>query len=260
MKIREIELAIIGAGPAGVCAAIEAAKFNVSVTVIDENPKPGGQIYRRLTDAFAVTDENRLGKDYIQGTKLIRELERYSQRIKLLADAPVWGIFADREVAFIYEGKSEELRPQKLILAEGAYDRPMPFPGWTLPGVFTAGAALRMVKTERVLPGKRILLAGTGPLQLVLATQLMQAGAEVVSVLEAASSTVVWKYLPQFWGQWGLIKDGLHYLWDLRRNKISYLMSHAIVKKPLEFQVCFVPAIAHFVRLLSICHSKLKGL
>ena len=237
MKIREIELAIIGAGPAGICAAIEAAKSDVSVTVIDENLKPGGQIYRRITDAFAVTDENRLGKDYIQGTKLIRELEHYSPKIELIEDAPIWGIFADREVAFLSKGKNEELKPQKLIIAEGAYDRPMPFPGWTLPGVFTAGGALRMVKIERVLPGKRILLAGTGPLQLVLATQLVQAGAEVVSVLEAASSTGVWKYLPQFWGQWGLIKDGLHYLWELRRGKIPYLTSHAIIQARGEQEV-----------------------
>jgi len=237
LKIREIELAIIGAGPAGICAAIEAAKSNVPVTVIDENLRPGGQIYRRLTDAFAVTDENKLGKDYVQGTKLITELEHYSSKIELIENAPVWGIFTDKEIAFLHEDKSEGLKARKLILAEGAYDRPMPFPGWTLPGVFAAGGTLRMVKIERVLPGERLLLAGTGPLQLVLATQLMQAGAEVISVLDAASSTGVWKYLPRFWGQWELLKDGVHYLWELRRGKIPYLMSHAIVEARGEQEV-----------------------
>ncbi len=227
--MREIELAIIGAGPAGISAAIEAAKSNVPVTLIDENPKLGGEIYRQLTVPFVVTDEKQLGKDYIQGKKLIGELEQYRQRIELIEDAPVWGIF-DKEVAFLHKGKNEGLKPQELILAEGAYDRPMPFPGWTLPGIFTAGGALRMVKTERVLPGERIFLAGTGPLQLVLATQLVRAGAEVVSILEAASSTTLWKYLPRFWGQWGLIKDGLHYLWDLRRARIPILTSHTIIE------------------------------
>ncbi len=235
--MREIELAIIGAGPAGICAAIEAAKFNVPVTVIDENLKPGGQIYRQLTVPFAVTDENKLGKDYIQGAKLIRELEHYRQKIELLEDVPVWGIFADKEIVFLHEGKNEGLKPQRLILAEGAYDRPMPFPGWTLPGVFTAGGALRMVKTEKVLPGKRILLAGVGPLQLVLANQLLQAGAEVVSVLEVASAMVVGKYLPRFWGQWELIGDGLRYLWGLRSHNIPYLMSHAIIQARGEEEV-----------------------
>lgn len=235
--MREVELAIIGAGPAGICAAIEAVKSDVPVTVIDENLKPGGQIYRQLTDLFAVTDENKLGKDYIQGKKLIGELEHYSRRIELIEDAPVWGIFTDKEVAFLDKGKNEELKPEKLILAEGAYDRPMPFPGWTLPGVFTAGAALRMVKTERVLPGRRILLAGTGPLQLVLATQLVKAGAKVIAVLEAAPAIVVAKYLPRFWGQWELIKDGLHYLWELRRNKIPYLTSHTIIEARGEEEV-----------------------
>ena len=236
MKIREVELAIIGAGPAGICAAIEAAKSNVPVTVIDENLKPGGQIYRQFTDAFAITDENRLGKDYIQGEKLIAELERYRQRIELLENALVWGIFADKTIALLHKDKLEELKPQKLIIAEGAYDRPMPFPGWTLPGVFTAGAALRILKTERVLPGRRILLTGTGPLQLVLATQLVKAGAKVIAVLEAAPAMAI-KYLPRFWGQWELIKDGLYDLWQLRRGKIPYLISHAIVEARGEEEV-----------------------
>jgi len=235
--MKEVELAIIGAGPAGICAAIEAAKSNVPVTVIDENLKPGGQIYRQLADTFAVTDENKLGKDYTQGKELIRELECYRSKIKLIENAPVWGIFADKEIAFLHDDKNEQLKPQKLILTEGAYDRPMPFPGWTLPGIFAAGGAQRMVKTERVLPGKRILLAGTGPLQLVLANQLLQAGAEVVSVLEAASVMAVGKYLPRFWGQWELLGDGLRYLWGLRSHNIPYLMSHAIIEARGEEEV-----------------------
>lgn len=235
--MREVELAIIGTGPAGICAAIEAAKSNVPVTVIDENLKPGGQIYRQLMDSFVLTNENQLGKDYIQGQKLIRQLEHYSQKMELIEDALVWGIFGDNEVAFLRNGKDEGLKAQKLILAEGAYDRPMPFPGWTLPGIFTAGGALRMVKTERVLPGERILLTGTGPLQLVLATQLVQAGAEVISILEATSPTDIWRYLPQFWGQWELIKDGLHYLWKLRKGKVPHLVSHAIVEARGEQEV-----------------------
>lgn len=94
-----------------------------------------------------------------------------------------------------------------------------------------------MVKIEKVLPGRRILLAGTGPLQLVLAHELVQAGAEVVAVLEAAPPTSVWKYLPRFWGQWELIKGGLHYLWELRMNKIPYMMSHAIIEARGEKEV-----------------------
>jgi len=230
LKMRETELAVIGAGPAGISAAIEAARCNAQVTLIDENPKLGGQIFRQLSDPFVVTDENHLGKDFIRGKKLLGELEQYGRRIELLEDAPVWGIFSDKEVYLVHGGKNQELKPQKLILAEGAYDRPMPFPGWTLPGVFSTGGALRMVKTERVLPGRRILLVGTGPLQLVLAAQLVQAGAEVVSVLEAASSASVLKYLPRFWGQWDLIKDGWHYLSELRRARIPFLRPYTIIE------------------------------
>ena len=234
--MREVELAIIGAGPAGICAAMEAAKSNVQVTMIDENLKLGGQIYRQFNDAFAVTDENKLGKTYIQGKKLIGEFERYRQRIEVLEDALVWGIFTDKEIALLHKGKLEEFKTQKLILAEGAYDRPMPFLGWTLPGVFTAGAALTLVKTARVLPGEKILLTGTGPLQLVLANHLVKAGAKVIAVLEAAPIPAI-KYLHRFWGQWELIKDGLCYLWKLRRGKIPYLTSHALVEARGEKEV-----------------------
>ncbi|MFC1931025.1 FAD-dependent oxidoreductase [Chloroflexota bacterium] len=235
--MREIELAIIGAGPAGICAAIEAAKYNVPAVLIDENLKPGGQIYRQLSDTFDVTNEHKSDKSYLQGRKLIGEMERYRSKIELIEDAMVWGIFDSKEIAFLNKGKHEELKPQKLILAEGAYDRPMPFPGWTLPGIFTAGGTLRMVKTEMVLPGKRVLLAGTGPLQLLLATQLAQAGAEVVMILESASPTAAFKYLPKFWGQWELLKDGLSYSWELRRRKIPYLMSRAIIEARGEEEV-----------------------
>ena len=87
-----------------------------------------------------------------------------------------------------------------IILATGAYDSSIPFPGWDLPGVITAGAALTMIKNQRVLPGKKILLSGSGPLQLAAAAQLRDAGAEVVSVLECAVN-LLWRgipYLPQF--------------------------------------------------------------
>ncbi len=121
--MREVELTIIGAGPDGICAAIEAAKSNMPVSVIDEN---------------------QLGKDYIQGEKLIEQLQRYNQKSNYVEGALVWGIFEDNEVAFLHKDKNERLKTQRLILAEGAFDRPLPFPGWTLPGVLTAGAALRM--------------------------------------------------------------------------------------------------------------------
>jgi len=235
--MREVELVIIGGGPAGVCAAIEAAKCGVQILLLDENPKLGGQIYQRLPDSLSITDQRQLGKDYSQGTQLLAELERYSDKCELLRDVLVWGIFPDKELAFLHDGKTEVLKAQRLILAEGAYDRPMPFPGWTLPGVLTAGAALRMVKAEKVLPGERILLAGTGPLQLALGAHLVEAGAKVVAILEASSLSDFWKQLPHFWGQWGVLKDGMDYLLKLSKARVPLLRGYAIIEAKGEGQV-----------------------
>lgn len=228
--MREAELAIIGAGPAGISSAIEAAKSGVQVVLIDENARPGGQIYRQLADGFAVKNERQMGKDYVEGKKLLEEFEKHRQKIELIENALIWGIFEEKQLMFVRGDNNETLKPQKLILSEGAYDRPMPFPGWTLPGVFTAGGVLRMVKTERVLPGRKILLAGTGPLQLVLANQLAQAGAEVVSIVEAASSATGLKYFHKFWGQWQIMADAWRYLRGVQRAKIPILTSHAIIE------------------------------
>jgi len=235
--MREVELAIIGGGPAGICAAIEAVKCNAQVTLIEENSRLGGQFYRRLAEGFAIVNQRQLDKYYIQGAKLIAEIEQYGKKVELIEDALVWGIFPDKEITLLRDGKTEILKAQRLILAEGAYDRPVPFPGWTLPGVLTAGAALRMVKTEKVLPGERILLAGTGPLQLLLAAHLVRAGAKVVAVLEASHLNNSWKRLPQLWGQWELLKDGLDYLWELRKAKVPLLRGHTIVEAEGKEQV-----------------------
>ena len=236
--MREVELAIIGGGPAGICAALEAARYGVPTVLLEENHSLGGQVYRRLADDFTVASQKQPDKYYVKGTELIAELEQYRGKIELMDDAFVWGIFPDKEIAFLHGDKLGTLKAQRLILAEGAYDRPIPFPGWTLPGVITAGAALRMVKVEYVLPGERILLAGTGPLQLLLAAHLVRAGAKVVAILETSHVSNSWQRLPQLWGQWELLKDGLDYIWEIRKAGIPLLRGHAIIEAKGEEQVC----------------------
>ena len=110
-----------------------------------------------------------------------------------------------RTMAYARNGKSESLEFDKLLIAAGAYDRPVPFPGWTLPGVLTAGGAQKLVKSERILPGEKILLAGTGPLQWVLAYQLIQAGGNVSAILEVGDYKKNWlKIINGMWGNLGL--------------------------------------------------------
>ena len=236
--MKEAELAIIGGGPGGVVAAIEAAKAGVKVTLLDENQRLGGQIYRQFEKGFTVTDSEVLGEDYEKGLDLLNEFSSQSDNVEYLNDATVWGIFQNSTLAFARNGISSSLRFKKLLVANGAYDRPVPFPGWTLPGVLTAGGAQKLVKTERILPGKKILLAGTGPLQLVLAHQILNAGGEIEAILEAGNVGNNWlQGLKGIWGNWDYLSEGWKYLRSIQKAGVTLLHNHIILEAHGDGQV-----------------------
>ncbi len=224
----DIDLLIIGAGPAGLAAAIEAAQAGVRATLLDENAAPGGQIYRQFPPGFRVLDPAGLGPDYVRGQTLLREFASIAGQVQYVDDALVWGIAPDREVDFIRQGESQAVRYRQLIIAVGAYDRPVPFPGWTLPGVFTAGGAQRLLKSQRVLPGRRILLAGTGPLLLALASQILEAGGTVEGIAEAGRIDEWMPLIRAAWGQWSLLADAWRYWTHIRKGGVSVWREHII--------------------------------
>ncbi len=221
-------LVIIGGGPAGMAAAIEAARAGVSCTLIDEAPRLGGQIYRQPPREFDVREPGSLGKDFTRGQRLREAFGNVSGRVKVLSGTSVLGIWGSRELLYASEEASDRVIAERLILATGAYDRPVPFPGWTLPGVMTAGGAQVLVKTMRVRPGQRALVAGTGPLLLVVANQLHKVGVEVVAVLEAGRARWSLGAIPKIWGEWGLLKDAWDYWRGLRRAGIPLLFNHTV--------------------------------
>ena len=228
--LKEAELVIIGAGPGGIAAAVEAARSGVSPTILDENPRAGGRVYWQFNDGFRINDTNFLGPDYKKGRELLAELAAFDYKVEYLKDAVIFGLFEDRILAFEHDGAGHSLNYKKLIVATGAYDRPVPFPGWTLPGVLTAGGAQSLVKMQRVLPGRNILLAGTGPLQLVLANQILDAGGRIEAVLEAGDIDNWLKLLKGFRGNWGLLTDGLNYMWGIRKARVPFLRRHMILE------------------------------
>lgn len=221
-------LVIVGGGPAGIAAAIEAARAGVSCTLIDEAPRLGGQIYRQPPREFDVREPRSLGKDFARGQRLRQALSMVEGRVEVLSGTSALGVWGGREILYASEGASDRVIAERLILATGAYDRPVPFPGWTLPGVMTAGGAQALVKSMRVSPGERALVAGTGPLLLVVANQLQKVGVKVVAVLEAGR--VLWspRAIPKVWGEWGLLKDAWDYWRGLRRARIPLLFNHTI--------------------------------
>lgn len=221
-------LVIVGGGPAGIAAAIEAARAGVSCTLIDEAPRLGGQIYRQPPREFDVREPRSLGKDFARGQRLRQAFSMVEGRVEVLSGTSALGVWGGREILYASEGASDRVIAERLILATGAYDRPVPFPGWTLPGVMTAGGAQALVKSMRVSPGERALVAGTGPLLLVVANQLQKVGVKVVAVLEAGRVPWSPRAIPKVWGEWGLLKDAWDYWRGLRRARIPLLFNHTI--------------------------------
>ena len=175
----QVDVAIVGGGPAGMAAAIAARRAGSSVVVIDEYAAAGGQIWRRRFDEVGASSPRSLPAD-----ARARVAEFDASGAELLAGRSVWGTPEPGVLMLTGDGPAR-VRARAIVLCTGAYDRPVAFPGWTLPGVMTAGGAQALAKGQGVLPGKRVLLAGAGPFLLPVAAQLASLGAEVVAVAEA---------------------------------------------------------------------------
>jgi len=228
-------LTVIGGGPAGIMAAYTAAEAGVDVTLIDDNPLPGGQYYRQSPPEFETANSIDAVSGRDDGLEIINKLPH--PNIRTFSNTLVWGVFDGPNLALADPEHSFELATDRVVLATGAYDRPLAFPGWTTPGILGAGAALRMIKSQWVLPGKRILLAGLGPLQLALAEVLIESGAEVVGIAEAANPYRKLGQLPKFWGNWDRIQEAVGYFSTLRRHKVPLWYDHAIIKAEGQEQV-----------------------
>lgn len=183
--MKETELAVVGAGPAGLSAAIEAARAGVAVVLIDENERPGGQLFKQIHKFFGSRAHQAGVRGIDIGRNLLAEVEESGAEVML--DTVVWGLFAGHTLGVVRGGeKNERVKAERVLLATGALENALNFPGWTLAGVMGAGAIQTMVNVHRVLPGQRVLMVGSGNVGLIVSYQLLQAGAEVVAVVEAA--------------------------------------------------------------------------
>jgi hydrogen cyanide synthase HcnB len=219
-------------------AAIEAARAGLRCLLIDEAPSLGGQIYRQLPRQFKIGDPHSLGRDYQRGNRLRAEFGQMAHRIEVRSGTSVLDVLDGPQVICSSpDGGTAQFAADCLVVATGAYDRPLPFPGWTLPGVLTAGGAQALMKTMRVRPGERAVVSGTGPLLLVVANQLHHAGVRVEAVLEAGRSAFTASMLPKAWRQPGLMADGARYWLGLRRAGIPVLYNHSVFEAHGDGQV-----------------------
>ena len=224
--MRSVECVVVGGGPAGLAAARTAARHGVRVLLVDENAELGGQYYRQMPDSFHAADDAELGKESAEGRRLVDEVRALGVELRL--GAVVWGIFDQRVVALATRDETERIGAETLILAPGAYDRPVPFPGWTLPGVVTAGGAQNLMKGYRVLPGRRVLIAGSGPLLLVVAHYLLRGGAQVVAVCEASPMRRTWRFAHRMLPHLNFVQQGHHYRREIKAAGVRFLTGHVI--------------------------------
>ncbi|MFF9850931.1 FAD-dependent oxidoreductase [Streptomyces litmocidini] len=187
------DLAVVGAGSAGLAAAVTASELGLTVALLDTSAQTGGQFHRHPAPTLGARRPEALHHDWSAFTDLRRRLA--ASTVTHLAGHHVWstvredgGTWTVHAVTGV-DGAAERparIRARALLLATGAYERQLPFPGWTLPGVVGAGGAQAMLKSGLVLPGRRVVVAGSGPLLLAVASSLAAAGARVPAVVEAA--------------------------------------------------------------------------
>ena len=212
------ELIVIGAGPAGLSAAIEAKKNGMDVIVFDENSRPGGQLFKQIHKFFGSKEHHAKERGFMIGRSLLAEAEQLGVRVEL--NATVMGIYENKEVTVkMKDASSAEMsvhhyKADYIIIATGAAENMIPFKGWDTPGVIGAGAAQALMNLQGVQPGKKILMVGSGNVGLVVSFQLLQAGCEIAAVIDAA---------PRVGGY------GVHAA-KLARTGVPFYLSHTVVE------------------------------
>jgi thioredoxin reductase/bacterioferritin-associated ferredoxin len=215
------DLAVIGAGPAGMAAAIAARGFGLSVIVVDEQPRPGGQIYRAVTQASPLPAAV-LGADYHVGRTLAERFAASGAEYR--PGALVWQVEGGQLDITSAQGP-ETVAAERILIASGAMERPFPVEGWTLPGAMTAGAAQIMLKTSATAcPGA--VFAGSGPLLYLVVAQYARAGVPVAALLDTTPREARRRALPHLPGALrspGYLRKGLGLLAEIRRAGIRVI-------------------------------------
>jgi len=184
--MKTAEVLVIGGGPAGLCAALAAASLGASVLVCERDETPGGQLVKQTHKFFGSRKQYAGDRGIAIGDFLLNEVKQ-EPRIELMPETMAIGIYEDGLV--LAERCNEEIvkiSSQKIIVASGAAEKFLPFPGNDLPGVYGAGAVQTLMNVEGVVPGRRVLMVGAGNIGLIVSYQLAQAGVETAAVIEAA--------------------------------------------------------------------------
>jgi thioredoxin reductase/bacterioferritin-associated ferredoxin len=216
MVAEPVDVAVIGAGPAGLACATRAAQAGLSVVLLDEQETVGGQIYRAIEHSDAQRREI-LGPDYVAGAALAAAFARSGARY--VPNASVWQVTREHSVHYLKDGKVGSFEAKRVVLATGALERPFPIPGWTLPGVLSAGAAQILLKSAGEVPSEPPLLVGCGPLLYLLGWQYVRAGVPIRALVDTTRNEDRWRakrYLVSALRAWPDLRKGLQLIRALR--------------------------------------------
>ncbi|MFC7843632.1 FAD-dependent oxidoreductase [Streptomyces sp. NPDC057382] len=225
------ELAVIGAGPAGLAAALAAAARGVRVVLVDAAPEPGGQLFRQPAAGLGATRPHAPHHRRRTWERLRDGLA--TAAVDVLTDHHVWcverapGGFTVHALLGPGQEEPAEVRARAVLLATGGHETVLPFPGWTLPGVLAAGGAQAMLKGALVVPGRRAVVAGTGPLLLPVATGLAEAGVEVAALVESTGPGRLARHARALAGK---VPEGAGYAARLLRHRVPVLARHTVVR------------------------------
>lgn len=219
---------VVGAGPAGLTGAVRLAAAGVRTALVDAGPRPGGQFWRHAEDAAAARGQH----DHRMVRRLLDDLAahratgmidyRPGREVHLITGAPGERRLELRPTAAAGPARPEPVIAERLLLCPGGHDRQLPLPGWDLPGVVAAGGAQALLKGQRTLVGRRVIVAGTGPFLLPVAVGLAGAGATVVGVCEANDPGRWLRSAAAVAGVPGKLVEGAGYLAGLARHRIPY--------------------------------------
>lgn len=210
--MKRYDLIVVGAGPSGLSAAIEAAKRGMNVIVFDENEKPGGQLFKQIHKFFGSKEHKAKIRGFVIGEQLLKEASEAG--VTVVLNATVIGMYQDKEIVVKISDQVKHFKGDSILIATGAAENMVTFEGWTLPGVIGAGAAQTMMNLHGIKPGEKVLMLGSGNVGLVVSFQLLQAGCEVVALVDAA---------PRVGGY------GVHAA-KVARCGVPFYLSHTIVK------------------------------